>query len=271
MLGVGNMSGAVLAGLTRPGYGPTEPIRVTNRTEARAATHRSERVIAHALENTPTANVDAALGAGVVVLGVKPGMIADLLDEVRDAISPDAVVVSVAAGVTIESIERRLAPGTRVVRAMPNTPATLGLGVTGIARGTTADDRAIADARALFEAVGDVVEVYEAQLDIVTGISGSGPAYVYLVVEELMRTAEVLGLDAERARTLAVGTVRGAGAMLAAAPETEPSELRHRVTSPGGTTERAIAVLQQGGLGDLIERAVRANIQRSNELAAENS
>ncbi|MGO2110081.1 MAG: pyrroline-5-carboxylate reductase [Pseudoclavibacter sp.] len=271
MLGVGNMSGAVLAGLTREGYGPAEPIRVTNRSEQRAAANRGPRVTATATETVPDANVDAVRGAGIVVLGVKPGMIAGLLDEVRDAIEPHAVVISVAAGVTIAAIESRLAPGTRVVRTMPNTPSTLGLGVTGITPGTAADDEAVGYARAVFDAVGEVVEVDEAQIDIVAGISGSGPAYVYLVVEELMRTAQALGLDEDRARTLAVGTVRGAGAMLAASPELAPAELRRRVTSPGGTTERAIETFQSGGLGDLIERAVRANVERSNELAAENA
>lgn len=270
MLGVGNMSGAVLAGLTRPGYGPASPIRVTNRTEARAAEHRGDRVVATALETAPSANAEAVRAAGIVVIGVKPGMVADLLDEIAQEIEPDAVVISVAAGVTIEAIERRLDPGTRVVRSMPNTPATLGLGVTGIAAGTSADDEAMHFARAMFEAVGEVVEVDEEQLALVAGISGSGPAYVYLIVEELIRSAVGLGLDAERARTLAVGTVRGAGEMLAVNTDVDAAELRRRVTSPNGTTERAIAVFQESGLGEIIDRAVRANIARSEELAAEN-
>lgn len=270
MLGVGNMSGAVLDGLTRDGYGPATRIRVTNRSEASAAARRSARVTATALETSPSANADAVRGAGLVVLGVKPGMIGDLLDEIRDALEPGAVVVSVAAGVTLAALERRLPPTARVVRAMPNTPAKLGLGVTGIAAGAAADEQAMAYATALFEAVGEVVVVDEPGIDLVTGISGSGPAYVYLIVEELMRTAEALGLDADRARTLAVNTVRGAAAMLSAESDVSPGELRRRVTSPNGTTERAIAVLQEGGLGDLIERAVRANIARAHELAAEN-
>lgn len=271
MLGVGNMSGAILAGITRPGFGPAAPVRATTRSAASAVALAGDRVEAVAAESLATANADAARGAGLVVLGVKPYAIGELLDEIRDALDPGAVVVSVAAGVECAAIERRLAPGTRVVRAMPNTPATLGLGVTGIAPGAHADADAMRQAAALFSAVGDVVEVDESQIALVGGISGSGPAYLYYLVEALMRSAEGLGLDAERARTLAVGTVRGASEMLAHHPDLDPAELRRRVTSPNGTTERAIAVFAEAELPGTVDRAVRANIARSIELAAENA
>ena len=271
MLGVGNMSGAILDGLTRPGYGPEAPVRVTNRSASSAARYEGRpRVVAAATEHEPRANRDAVRGAGVVVLGVKPTMVADLLDEVRDDLEPGAVVVSVAAGVTIDSIERRLEPGVRVVRAMPNTPATIGLGVTGIAAGTAADDEAMRLATALFSAVGEVVEVDEQQINLVGAISGSGPAYLYYFVEALVRSAEQHGLAAERARALVVGTVRGASEMLVRNPELDPAELRRRVTSPKGTTERAVQAFEAGEFADVVDRAVRANLDRARELAAEN-
>lgn len=271
MLGVGSLLGAILAALTREGQGPSEPVRATTATTASARDlPHDARVRVASVESNADANREAVRGAEVVVLGVKPGMIGALLDEIRDDLEPGAVVVSVAAGVSTASIERRLPGGMRVVRAMPNTPASLGLGVTGIAPGSAADDDAMRLARAVFEPAGDVVEVEEREIRVVTGVSGSGPAYVYLFAEELMRAARGLGLDREQARTLAVGTLRGASEMLARNADLEPGELRRRVTSPNGTTERAIEVFERGGFGELIDQAVRACVARADELAAEN-
>lgn len=270
MLGVGNMSGAILAGLRGSPIAPQAPIRVTNRTGASArAIPPGPGVRALALEDEPRANEIALAGARIVVLGVKPGMIADLLRSVAAAIEPGAVVISVAAGVTIASIERLLSAGQPVVRAMPNTPAAIGLGVTGIARGTAASDEDAALARAIFAQLGEVVEVSEERIDAVAGISGSGPAYVYLFMEELIRVAEASGLPAADARRMVEMTVLGAAEMSRRHPEHSPAELRRRVTSPGGTTERAIAVFQERELGGIVRDAVTANIRRSAELAAQ--
>lgn len=271
MLGVGSMLGAILTAVTRDDAPLSSPIRATTASAASAERIGADpRVRATALETRADANRAAVRGAGIVVLGVKPGMIAGLLDEIRDDLEPGAVVVSVAAGVPTAAIERRLPAGTRVVRAMPNTPSAVGLGVTGIAAGSAADDEAMRLVRDLFARAGDVVQVDEGELAAVTGVSGSGPAYVYLFAEALIDAATRLGLDADRARTLAVGTLRGAAEMLAQHAELEPAELRRRVTSPNGTTERAIDVFTREGFGALVERAVRASAERADELAAAN-
>ena len=270
MLGVGNMSGAILDGLVRDPAAPDAPIRATHRSTA-SADRRADapKVEALALERDPDANRRAVAGAGLVILGVKPAMISGLLADIRDELDPGAVVISVAAGVTIATIEAGLAAGTRVVRAMPNTPSQIGLGVAGIAPGTHADEDAMRMARAVFGAVGEVVECPEAQLPAIGAISGSGPAHVFLIAEELMRIAASYGFDDDDARTLAVGTLRGSSELLHASPEVPAAELRRRVTSPKGTTERSVAALQDGGLGELLARAIAANIARSDELAAE--
>lgn len=270
MLGGGNMNGAILAGLLESPARPESPVRVTTRTAESAARYaEDDRVQALAAEDDPEANRAAVADAGVVVLGVKPYAVAGLLDEVRDALADGVVIVSVAAGVPIELIEARAPEGARVVRAMPNTPATIGLGATGIAAGPSADDEALALARRLFECVGEVVEVAEEQIAVVAAASGSGPAYVYLLAQRMMEAAVELGLDADGARTLVVGTLRGAAEMLHRDPGTSAAELRRRVTSPNGTTERAIQVFEEEDLGGTVRRAMEANVARSLEMAEE--
>ena len=256
------MGGAILTGLASASTGG---IAVTNRTTAKADAIRIPGVESLALDRDPDANARAIDGAGIVLVAVKPAMIPDLLESVRDALDPAALVVSVAVGVTAESMER-IVPN-RVLRAMPNTPATVGLGVTGVAPGSRADDADTALVVRLFEAVGQVVVVPEGRLDALSAISGSGPAYVFLLIEELERAARALGFDEERAAVMARGTFRGATELLAVSGE-DPAELRRRVTSPKGTTERAIAVLQDAGLADTFERAADAAIARARELAA---
>jgi pyrroline-5-carboxylate reductase len=150
---------------------------------------------------------------------------------------------------------------------MPNTPSTVGLGVTGVAAGSRAGDDELAIVSALFATVGDVVVVPEAQLDPLSAISGSGPAYVFLLIEQLETAARELGFDAEQAAVMVRGTFRGASELLAAS-DVDPAELRRRVTSPKGTTERAVAVLQEADLAAVFERAARAAIARAAEIAA---
>lgn len=271
VLGVGNMSGAILAGLLASPFAPQAPVRTTNRSGASArALAKAHGVEAFALEKDPEANARAVRGARIVVLGVKPQLLLGVLREVREELAPDAVVVSLAAGVPIAAMERELRPGQPVLRAMPNTPAALRLGVTGVAGGTHADAEAVGLARKLFSGVGEVVEVDEEGIAAVAGVSGSGPAYVYLFIEGLIDAAVEAGLPPADARRMVVTTVLGAAEMVRSCPGIEPAELRRRVTSPNGTTERAIAVLQEQDLGGLMRRAVQANIRRSHELAAEN-
>lgn len=264
VLGAGSMAGAILRGLISAGTDPAS-VTVTTRGEASAGAWRAERVRAIALETQPDANAEAVRGAGIVLLGVKPAMVPDTLREVADALEPEALVVSVAAGVTTATMES-LVPNA-VIRAMPNTPALVGRAVTGVAPGSRAGEAELAIARALFEAVGTVVDLPEGRIDALSAISGSGPATFYFLVEKLTEAAEQLGFDRDEARALAEQTFTGSAALLASTGE-EPAELRRRVTSPKGTTERLIAVLDEARLDGLFERAAEAAIARAKELAA---
>lgn len=265
-LGAGSMGGAILHGLVESGQAPE--IIVTNRTAAKAAPlARLRGVRSIALEEQASGNTDAAAAASVVVVGVKPAMVPDLLREIAPALKPGTIVVSIAAGVTIDTFEQLLPDGMPVVRSMPNTPSLVGKGVTGVAAGTTATDEDVAVVRALFSTVGTVIELPEDKIDALSTVSGSGPAYVFLLIEELTKAAEGKGFSREDARTMAEQTFIGAAALLAASDD-EPAELRRRVTSPKGTTERAVAVLQQAGLDDVFARATDAALQRAREIAA---
>jgi len=268
VLGLGSMGGAILSGLLAPGVRVEGGVRVTNRDSAKAEVWNDHPVVtSFATQDDPEANRRAVEGASVVLVAVKPHMVADLLDEIADALAPGAVVVSVAAGVTVETFERHLPDSVAVLRSMPNTPAVVGRAVTGLSAGTrsSADDLALV--RRLFETVGEVVEVPEAQLDALSTISGSGPAYVFLLIEELTAAAVAKGFTPEQAATMVNGTFLGAAELLVHSGE-EPAELRRRVTSPKGTTERAIAVLQEADLASVFTRATDAALARARELAA---
>jgi len=266
-LGAGSMGGAILRGLVRSGLAEGG-ITATNRTSAKAAELAElPGVTSIALEKEPTGNADAAAAAGIVLVGVKPAMVPDLLREIAPHLRPGTIVVSLAAGVTIATFERILGDGFPVIRSMPNTPALVGKAVTGVAPGTAATADEIALVRRLFETVGTVVEVPEDRIDALSTISGSGPAYVYLLIEELTAAAVGKGFSDEQARLMAEQTFIGATALLEASGD-DPAELRRRVTSPKGTTERAIAVLQAAHLAGLFAEATDAALARAKELAA---
>ncbi|MFC4244225.1 pyrroline-5-carboxylate reductase [Gryllotalpicola reticulitermitis] len=267
-IGAGSMAGAIINGLASPVVDVEGGIRVTSRSAATAARFAELRgVSAHATENEADANPEAVRGAKLVVLAVKPYQVPDVLAEIAGALEPGTVVASVAAGVTVATMEAAVPASVAVVRTMPNTPAQVGRGVTGVSGGTraTADDVALV--RALFETVGAVVEVPESQLDELSTISGSGPAYVFLLIEEFTKTAVAKGFSREQAELLVGHTFLGAAELLAATHE-EPAELRRRVTSPGGTTEKAIEVLQAADLSGLFDRATDAALARARELAS---
>lgn len=266
-LGAGSMGGAILQGVVAGGT-PVESIHATNRTaEKAAALAVLGGVESIALAERPTGNADAASDARVVLIGVKPAMVEDLLAEIAPVLRPDAVVVSLAAGVTLARFAAVLGEGVSVIRSMPNTPSTVGKGVTGLARGASASAEDVAIVRRLFETVGAVVEVPEEQIDALSTISGSGPAYVFLLIEELTKAAIGKGFSEADARLMAEQTFIGAAALLDASGE-DPAELRRRVTSPKGTTERAIAVLQEARLDALFAEATDAALARAREIAA---
>lgn len=260
------MGGAILHGLVRSGLAAGGVV-ATNRSTAKAAELAGlDGVTSLALEEVPTGNTDAAASARIVLIGVKPVMVPELLREIAPVLQPGTIVVSLAAGVTIATFESILHDDVVVLRSMPNTPALVGKAVTGLAAGSraSADDAAVV--RRLFETVGSVIEVEEGRIDAVSTISGSGPAYVFLLIEELTKAAIGKGFSESEARLMAEQTFIGAAALLEASGD-DPAELRRRVTSPAGTTERAIAVLQAARLGELFTTATDAALARARELA----
>jgi pyrroline-5-carboxylate reductase len=265
IVGAGSMGGAILGGLLAPGVSIDGDVRVTNRTEAKAAPLRRPGVESYALETTPDANSRAVRGASVVLIGVKPAMVPDTLAAIASDLAPGALVISVAAGVTTATMEAVVSQS--VLRAMPNTPSLIGKGVTGLAAGSRATAAQLALGRAVFETVGTVVEVPETQIDALSTISGSGPAYVFFLIEQLTLTAVTLGFTDAQAQQLVVGTFYGSVDLLVASGK-QPEELRRQVTSPNGTTERAIAELAAADLSGVFDRAVAAALARAREMAA---
>lgn len=219
---------------------------------------------------TPADNVAVVQNADVVVLAVKPQDMAAALTPLRDVLSTrKPLVISVAAGLRAEAIGAWCGPGVPVVRAMPNRPALVGAGVTGAFAPASVASAQRAAATRVLEAVGEVVWVdVEDQLDAVTALSGSGPAYFFLLAELMSKAGESLGLSTDVARRLSVATLFGAG-QLAHASDGDVARLRAEVTSKGGTTEAALRTFSAANLEDIVRRAVEAASTRSRELAAQ--
>jgi pyrroline-5-carboxylate reductase len=263
VLGGGNLGSAILAGLADAG---ATDLRVTTRTRASAARYDGTPVTATALEEDPRANERALDGARIVISGVKPVGTADLLREIGPLLAPGAVVVSLAVGTPIPPLEAVLPAGTPLLRAMPNTPVRVRRGVTGLARGTAVSDEDAAAVADLFGLLGEVVLLDDDRIDRISTISGSGPAYVYLLLERFADAAVGLGFARDDAERTVAQTFSGALALLDATGES-PAALRRGVTSPNGTTAAAIAVFEQRDLGALIADALDGAIRRADELA----
>ncbi|MCU1546291.1 MAG: proC [Homoserinimonas sp.] len=267
VLGAGSMGSAIVRGLLAHGVDVSGGIRVTNRTENKAKELRVDGVTSTAIETDPEANVAAVAEARLVLIAVKPALVEGVLREIASALAPGTVVISLAAGVTIGFMEQLLPETTSVMRAMPNTPANVGLGVTGLVAGSNASHDDVELAKVLFGAVGQVLVVAEDKINALSAISGSGPAYVYYLIEELVSTAAGLGFSAAEAEMLVTGTFRGAAELLEHSGKS-PQQLRQEVTSPRGTTERAIEVLKESNLKGVFDRAVAAAVSRADQLAA---
>jgi pyrroline-5-carboxylate reductase len=263
ILGTGNMGGAILQGLTQPGVS-SESIRATTRSESSASKLRATGVSAESLEADPSANSVVVGDADIIVLAVKPAQIAGLLREIAPSAKPEAIMVSVAAGITLATMEEAW-PGA-VVRTMPNTPAQVGLGVTGIARGSRVSDEALALVRAMCETFGTVIEVGESEINALSSISGSGPAYVYFLMERFIEIAQERGFSDEAASLMVEGTFRGAAELLARSGES-PQTLREAVTSPAGTTAAALGVFGDADIAGIIRAATTAAIARAEDMA----
>ncbi|MEO6956165.1 MAG: pyrroline-5-carboxylate reductase [Antricoccus sp.] len=210
---------------------------------------------------------ELAAQADVVVLAVKPQVVNEVLSALAGALGPDQVVVSIAAGVPTSRIERAL-PGVPVVRVMPNTPALVGQGAAAIAPGTHATDAHLQLAQEILQSTGIVVRVPEDRLDAVTAVSGSGPAYFFLLAQLLQEAAVLVGLSVEQARELVVQTAFGAAAMLRDSGD-DAATLRSAVTSPGGTTAAALEVFDDAGLAQIVQQAVLAARDRSTVLGSD--
>ena len=264
-LGTGSMGSAVLRGLLASGY-ESKLISATTQTESSAKNLRALGVSALSLESSADANELLSSDAQVVVLGVKPYKIADVLTEIREELPKDAVVISMAAGIEIATMAEKLPNHPNLIRTMPNTPALVGKGVTGVAASATASAEALETALNLFETVGEAVEVKEDQINALSAISGSGPAWLMFIVEKWEEVAIARGFTKEQAATLVRSTLIGSAALLAQTGE-EPSVLRKNVTSPGGTTERIIATLEEANLTKLFDQALQAAVLRADEIA----
>jgi len=208
---------------------------------------------------------EAARGAEIVVLAVKPQAMEKAVAAIRDELTSKTLVISIAAGISTSSLELWLGHGARVVRAMPNMAASAGHSATAICAGRTAGEDDMAVAMAIFDAVGKTVRVDETLMDAVTGLSGSGPAYVFMFLEGLIDAGVSCGLPRDSAALLARQTLMGAAA-LACEPGAHPSLLKERITSPGGTTIAALSVLESEGFRGTIMKAARAAMERSREL-----
>lgn len=269
ILGSGSMGTAILSGLLKAGFDAAN-VSVSTKSEASAdKLAETYGVTAHPAEVNPEANANAVIGADVVLVAVKPLYVPEVLREVSRNLEAGALVISVAAGVPTSKMEECVPTSVGVVRSMPNTPAIVGRAVTGVARGSRATDAQLTKAISMFETVGKVVVLPEEQIDELGTVSGSGPAYVFFLIEKFTAAAMELGFDAETAHLLVSETFLGASELLAASGKT-PQELRRQVTSPNGTTERAIAQLETGDLQELFAKATRAALARSKELAAGN-
>jgi pyrroline-5-carboxylate reductase len=259
-IGAGNMGEAMIRGLLRGEDCRPDEIAASGPREERMRELRDRFGI-----RTSTDNRSVLDGADLVIVAVKPQIMARVLEEIADPVPPHALVISIAAGVPISAIESRIREGTRIVRAMPNTPALVDAGATAISRGAHATDADLADAKRIFDAVGITVVLDEAQLDAVTGLSGSGPAYIFLILEALADAGVKVGLSRRTAQLLAAQTVLGSAKLLMETNE-HPGLLKDMVTSPGGTAITGLHTLEAGGVRTTLIDAVEAATKRSQEL-----
>ena len=259
ILGCGTIGESLLAGLLSSG---STDLIVT----ARRAERVQELGQRHNVEAT-LSNSDAVARADVVVLAAKPQDFDELLASIHGAVTKSQTVLSVAAAIPTSFIERRLGPEVPVVRAMPNAPATVHEGIAGLCAGAHASEESVARATEVLAHLGPVVKVPEAYMDAVTAVSGSGPAYFALLAEAMIEAGILLGLSREISTQLVVQTMLGT-AVLLRDEHMHPVELREAVTSPGGTTIRAIRELEQAGVRAAFLNAIQAAMERSRELAS---
>jgi pyrroline-5-carboxylate reductase len=263
------MGKAILSGLLASGSSAAN-VRVTTKSQASAdAITSGHGIQAVAMESESTANSSTAKDADIVILSVKPNMILETLKEIAASLKPTCLVVSVAAGITTKAMEEQLSGNTAVVRAMPNTPSVVGLGVTGISKGSNVSDQQLDLAVKLFSSVGKVLVVDESKIDALSTISGSGPAYVFYFAEKLITAAKSLGFSDSEASLMVKETFLGSATLLATSASS-PEELRQQVTSPNGTTMQATGRFDAADLEKVFIEATEAALARAKELGKVN-
>ena len=260
ILGAGKIGESLLSGLLSSGWRKPEEIVVTVRRQERL----DELAERYGVEAT-LSNSDAVKDASIVVIAVKPQDFDTLLGEIGGLLTSEQTVLSVAAAVTTAQIERHLADSVPVLRSMPNTPATVHEGIAGLCAGAHAGEEHLTTAQEVLEHVGRVVQVPETYMDAVTAVSGSGPAYFALLAEAMIEAGILLGLSREISTDLVVQTMLGTAKLLRD-EKMHPVELREMVTSPGGTTIRAIRELERAGVRAAFLNAIQAAMERSREL-----
>lgn len=260
VIGAGHMAEAIVRGLIDGGALKPADIIASDVSPER-------RKLFASLKVDVTGDNKAAANSDIVLLSVKPQQMRDVLRDIAPTVRPKSLLISIAAAIPTEFIEKTLGRGVpwRVVRAMPNTPLLAGSGVVALAGGRHATSGDVKKARGLFLKRATVLTLPEAMIDAVTALSGSGPAYFFYLVEHMIRAGTRLGLDPKTAKDLARHTAKGAAAMLMATTES-PADLRRKVTSPGGTTEAAIDVLEESGVGDTLVKAMKAAAGRARTL-----
>lgn len=258
-VGGGNMAEAILKGLINRGQAPQDIIVGEPVVERRNSLENQYKV------KVTDSNADVVANSDVIVLAIKPQMVDAVVPGLASNFDEKKLLLSILAGTSTETLEQHLGGSAKVVRVMPNTPALVGHGAAAICAGSHASENDLAVAHELFSSVGTVVRVSEEQMDAVTAVSGSGPAYIFTVIEAMTEGGVAEGLDRQTALDLAIQTVIGSARLVAETGEA-PMDLRAKVCSPGGTTLAAIEKLDAGGFGDTLVSGVRRAAERSREL-----
>lgn len=264
-VGAGAMAEAILCGLLNKKIVKPGQISVTNQDDR---FRLDELVYNFGVVANAEQKSTSIKEADILILAMKPKDVGTALEEIRTLTNPNQLVISVIAGISTSYISSILGHNAPVIRTMPNTSAIVGLSGTGVCAGQSAKEEHIALAKKIFESIGIVVITEENNLDAITGVSGSGPAYVYYLVESMIKGATDVGLEQEQARNLIIQTVIGAATMLKETKE-DPAYLREKVTSPNGTTQAGLDVLRQYDFEEAIRACIRQATKRSNELGAQ--
>ena len=259
-VGAGNMAEAIVSGMLAESFCAPEKIVMTDIRPERLTDLENEYGVTVSTDNSVVKNAE------MVVLAVKPQVLPEVLKDLAADLRPETLIISIAAGISTAKIESTLGGERRVVRVMPNTPALVGQGASALAAGSNADEADLEVTEAILQCVGLAVRVEETDMDAVTALSGSGPAYVFYLLEGMLAASEKMGLDEETARWLALKTVEGAARLMTDSGETAEA-LRQKVTSKGGTTEAAVRLLDKAGVKKAVVKAILAARKKSVELS----